>query len=582
MTKHFSTYFTSLLTWLSMSVALFALAIMTSCSDETLDGGYQGDKGQWVPLVFNASLGDGSVSVDAVTRAMKSEDVAGTGYDRLSAYWQVGDSVTVVVRHDDKLIITTAKLTKVHGTGSERAEFVAQLKSEDAAMIQAGDVVSAYSPALVDGSLTVDYTQPLDGTVGSLAKLDPVSGSSVVSKVDEKGIAVSNDIKMQIPDTDNAGGVSFGSAYYGIKVQRVDSLYKDNTLTEVKVTPLKIKKLTLSVRDKAKEDNGWYSLAKFDPQTQKCNWSRTWQDDSIVVATADGKATDRRLYMAVPKMDAGIAATFCAQDSDGYVYTVDKIIPAEAGTYYPVTLTMHLAQYVSLGDTTEWATHNVGAKDPTDYGDYFAWGEVKPSDYYSWTYPGYEAYYHYKYGAYDSNFNIVISKYNPTDQIYILDADDDAATANWGKPWRMPYADEIWRLCNRNLYSHAVTVTDKYGENVIGIKITSKKNGNSIFFPYGGQKYGNRPYARCVGGGYYWGKELYFSGGTGPDGKVQNYYFPSGRGIEQKGSDYGDMLGNTDDPSSRQGWGVGGGGERYIGRLVRPVRAAANVRHVKQ
>lgn len=72
------------------------------------------------------------------------------------------------------------------------------------------------------------------------------------------------------------------------------------------------------------------------------------------------------------------------QDSDGFVYTCDKIIPAEAGHYYPITLTMHLALYV-----TDWSTHNIGGDDPDDYGNYFAWGAEKPQIYYGYLWNSY-------------------------------------------------------------------------------------------------------------------------------------------------------------------------------------------------
>ena len=44
-------------------------------------------------------------------------------------------------------------------------------------------------------------------------------------------------------------------------------------------------------------------------------------------------------------------------------------------------------EYVDLGlpSGIKWATCNVGANSPEDYGDYFAWGETSPKDEYSWS-----------------------------------------------------------------------------------------------------------------------------------------------------------------------------------------------------
>ena len=43
-------------------------------------------------------------------------------------------------------------------------------------------------------------------------------------------------------------------------------------------------------------------------------------------------------------------------------------------------------EYVDLGlpSGLKWATCNVGASSPEDYGDYFAWGETSPKAEYTW------------------------------------------------------------------------------------------------------------------------------------------------------------------------------------------------------
>lgn len=75
-------------------------------------------------------------------------------------------------------------------------------------------------------------------------------------------------------------------------------------------------------------------------------------------------------------------------------------------------------EYVDLGLSVKWATFNVGATSPEDYGDYFAWGETEPKETYSWA--------TYKWGT-SSN----LTKYNTTDGKTILEPADDAATVNW-------------------------------------------------------------------------------------------------------------------------------------------------------
>ena len=123
--------------------------------------------------------------------------------------------------------------------------------------------------------------------------------------------------------------------------------------------------------------------------------------------------------------------------------------------------------YIDLGlpSGTLWATYNVGATTPEEYGDYFAWGETEPKEVYNWD--------TYKYakvnedGKFDS-----ITKYNMSEKYGIIDSlstllpEDDAATANWGKEWRMPTIEE-----QRELYENSYMVwTDGYnGTDVSGV-----------------------------------------------------------------------------------------------------------------
>ena len=170
-------------------------------------------------------------------------------------------------------------------------------------------------------------------------------------------------------------------------------------------------------------------------------------------------------------------------------------------------------EYVDLGlpSGTLWATCNVGAEKPEDYGDYFAWGETKPKSVYTWD--------TYKWcnGLTDKNSDVckTITKYCAnsyfgyngfTDNKTELEAADDAATANWGSGWQMPTLDQI-----KELYKGGYTTTEWTTQNdVNGRKITSKSNGNSIFLPAAG--YISRP-DNVVGvygsaSGHYWSRSL--------------------------------------------------------------------------
>lgn len=125
--------------------------------------------------------------------------------------------------------------------------------------------------------------------------------------------------------------------------------------------------------------------------------------------------------------------------------------------------------YVDLGlpSGTKWATMNVGAESPSDFGDFFAWGETQPKGSYSWD--------NYKWGNEDE-----FTKYSSTDNKTVLESLDDAASVNWGGSWRMPTNNEMQEL----FHDDNCTSTKGYLDGKLGYIIESKKNGNSIFIRF--------------------------------------------------------------------------------------------------
>lgn len=159
-------------------------------------------------------------------------------------------------------------------------------------------------------------------------------------------------------------------------------------------------------------------------------------------------------------------------------------------------------EYVDLGlpSGTLWATCNVGAENPWDYGDYFAWGETTPKDDYST----------YKYANGRSD---IVTKYCSisdygndgfTDNLTILLPEDDAATANWGCDWRMPTQAEFQELydncdCERR--------RDYNGTGVSGLVVKSRNNSHSIFLPASGFRRDDR-ICWYRSNGFYWSSSL--------------------------------------------------------------------------
>ena len=131
--------------------------------------------------------------------------------------------------------------------------------------------------------------------------------------------------------------------------------------------------------------------------------------------------------------------------------------------------------FVDLGLSVKWAACNIGATRPEEYGDYFAWGEVKSKS------------------VYDNK----TYKYNKT----TLDAQYDVAIVNWGGSWRMPTDVEMTELLEQCKWTWT-TQNRVYGYKVIG------KNGNSIFLPAAGYRYGSNLIA--TGSlSYYWSSSIH-------------------------------------------------------------------------
>ena len=130
--------------------------------------------------------------------------------------------------------------------------------------------------------------------------------------------------------------------------------------------------------------------------------------------------------------------------------------------------------YVDLGlfSRTIWATCNVGASSPEEYGDYFSWGEVETKSAYTQA--------NYIYGNTQNGSNI--TKYNDSDNLYILEPQDDAAFVNMGGRWHMPSEAQVQELIGNT------TQTWETLNGINGMRFTGA-NGKSIFIPAGGNKF---------------------------------------------------------------------------------------------
>ena len=162
------------------------------------------------------------------------------------------------------------------------------------------------------------------------------------------------------------------------------------------------------------------------------------------------------------------------------VLSVMLLIQAAAVSVFSQDNVQH--ECIDLGLSVKWATCNVGADKPEEYGDYYAWGETEPKDFYFWD--------TYKYcdGTYNSLTKYTDSAYGKdgfSDNKSVLDPEDDVAHVKWGGNWRIPTKDELEELRTK------CTWTSTTLNGVKGYSVTSNVDGytdRSIFLPATGMR----------------------------------------------------------------------------------------------
>lgn len=174
-------------------------------------------------------------------------------------------------------------------------------------------------------------------------------------------------------------------------------------------------------------------------------------------------------------------------------YGEGKIMAVATGSFrvvasygdYTIELTVTVnepeivAEAVDLGLSVKWATNNLGAETPSQYGYYYAWGETDPKA--SFGISNYK-WYNDSTGEYTK---YVINSNNVTyyDEKTVLDLEDDAARKLWGDTWRIPSSEEFDEL----LENCSWELTSVNG--IYGYKVTSLIEGytdNYIFLPFAG------------------------------------------------------------------------------------------------
>ena len=169
--------------------------------------------------------------------------------------------------------------------------------------------------------------------------------------------------------------------------------------------------------------------------------------------------------------------------NSGQLYTITSVSKLQLVTE---------AVDMGLPSGLKWATCNLGATSPEEYGNYYAWGETAPKTDYSW-------------GTYfdTTDEGSTFTKY-ATDKKTVLDPEDDAAYAALGGKFRMP-TEADWQELYNNCTWDWKTTADGYASNG---RLVTASNGNTIFLPAAGFRDGTT-FKDAGSWGYYWSSSLH-------------------------------------------------------------------------
>lgn len=219
----------------------------------------------------------------------------------------------------------------------------------------------------------------------------------------------------------------------------------------VSVESVQINKAILSL-NKGQSETLYAIVSPSDASDQSVIWTSSNQD---VATVEEGKVTALSLgtaSIAVKTVDGEKTATCEVIVLDGNpLYTQPELVD------------------MGLPSGLLWASFNLGASAPEQYGFYYSWGETEPKDYYEWD--------NYKWGT-EKN----ITKYCDNDGMISLLTEDDAAHVNLGGQWRLPTSEECQELMDPVNCSMEFTSIN----GVYVYVFTSKKTKNKLVFPKAG------------------------------------------------------------------------------------------------
>ena len=434
-------------------VAFAAMAFATSCSS---DSGADGGGGQAVGLT--ASLDDSTATRVGMTKEADN---------KVAFYWHSGEAMFVQTCGDSTY--GGAKFTTNTETGKVEAKFTGCVAS--------GYTLGSYAVYPYSDSHKFASKTSLTYNLPAAYTYNKVEGNIFSKTTDGSTTYPENSSNVPLVGKIVNGDVDF-KHIGGLAVVRIDKM------------PAAEGTLTVTANQQLSGDFS-VDLSADEPKMT----TTTSSDNNSVTFTFSNATTNEVGVFYLPLATGSYSGLKIAVDCGSTNSTVDygslemtrakvTVVPLYNNNGNIVktidrSRVINGHEFVDLGLPSGllWATCNVGASSPTDYGDYFAWGEVTPKSMYSWS--------TYKYSIEGAE----MTKYNHIDKLIELEAADDAATVNWGSGCRMPSYVEFKELIMSDGNGCTLEWVTENGVN--GCKITSENEGyagNSIFLPASGIK----------------------------------------------------------------------------------------------
>ena len=241
------------------------------------------------------------------------------------------------------------------------------------------------------------------------------------------------------------------------------------TVTKPEVPVVHVGSVTLDKTDASLEIGQSLTLTATVLPENAADKSVEWKSTNPAIAEVDQNGT-------VTAISSG-AVTITVTTNDGEKaaaceITVNAAVPPVPEDEYDGEENGHYWVDMGLPSGIKWATCNVGANYSSQRGSRFAWGETFARENvenppYTW------------FNSATGKFTkyVIDSRYGNVDNLTTLESGDDAAHVQWGGDWRIPTAADVMELVENSTYESVQQ------NGVLGIKLTSKNNGHSIFLP---------------------------------------------------------------------------------------------------